>query len=239
MISVILNTLNRGDLTPKIIEENINNCGIDRKDLQIIINDNGSDDRKIIDWVIDYADVPILQDENIGNPQGLNLMMQKVRGKYVALLGNDIRMTKGWLKAAVSVIDDFNHAGIIGFDWQRLGYETVRIHGHDVVIKQPIFGSWVFPYLLYSDIGYFSEFSKYGIWDRDYCLRATLAGWGCYMLCDYPSYHEGVQDHDTGSYRAMKNRELKKASKAYNKRANQYSQKKYYITRNQKLIGKY
>jgi len=106
--SIIMNTIDRSLLTRKVFEKNLKNSGVDRENIQILINDNGSTEAAILDWASKVADVHLIQGRNIGNAQGLNLLMENVTGDVVAKLDNDIILKNNWLKDAgsIAVLDD-------------------------------------------------------------------------------------------------------------------------------------
>ena len=243
--SIIMNTIDRSLLTRKVFEKNLNNSGVDRENIQILINDNGSTEAAILDWASKVADVHLIQGRNIGNAQGLNLLMENVTGDVVAKLDNDIILKNNWLKDAgsIAVLDDI---GLIGFHW---GYRPQDYHTHtttkvgvfDAKVATldryiPIFGSWVFSKRTWDDVGYFNEFSKYGRWDETYGLRCLHSGRKNLYLFGYESTHAGTGSNDQGEYRKMKDEECWKANKVAGPFNRSLTSTRYHVNKNQELV---
>lgn len=243
--SIIMNTIDRSLLTRKVFENNLKNSGVDRENIQILINDNGSTEAAILDWASKIADVHLIQGRNIGNAQGLNLLMENVTGDVVAKLDNDIILKNNWLKDAgsIAVLDDI---GLIGFHW---GHNTQGYHTHtttkvgvfDAKVAAldryiPIFGSWVFSKRTWDDVGYFNEFSKYGRWDGSYGLRCLHSGRKNLYLVGYESTHAGTGSNDQGEYRQMKDQELVKANLVAGDFNNSLTSTRYHVNKNQELV---
>ena len=149
--SIIMNTINRSLLTKEVFEENIRNSGVEIDNIQILINDNGSTEAGILDWASKVADVHLIQGKNIGNSQGLNLLMENVTGDIVAKLDNDILLKRNWLKDSGSIAV-LNDVGLIGFHWGHKlqdynAHATTKVGVFDAKVSTfenyiPIFGSW-------------------------------------------------------------------------------------------------
>jgi hypothetical protein len=78
-----------------------------------------------------------------------------------------------------------------------------------------VFGTWVMTKQTFKKIGYFNEFSKYGLWDSAYNKRCEDAG----LINGYVNGRDSIHvanDMDTSSdYRKMKTKELNKAKKGF------------------------
>ncbi len=90
------------------------------KPIEIILVDNGSTDGSI-EFVKKYFEkkVKIVQfNKNIGYSKGHNMGFEKSRGKWVALMSNDVILDKNWVSAVMQTAQKEPDAGVIG----SLGY---------------------------------------------------------------------------------------------------------------------
>jgi len=105
---------------------------------ELIIVDNGSQ------WVAaDYAgaaaDVPVLNELNMGFAHGMNQGLAAARGRYVAFCNNDTVVPPGWAGRLVETADAHPQAGIIVPALTAAGNDrTIRTEpGDDVVVLPP------------------------------------------------------------------------------------------------------
>lgn len=233
-VAYIMNTLNRGMITPNVTEANVKNAGYDID--SFYITDQGSTDM-VKDWVAEYATIAHLYDRNIGNPQALNQMTElatKHNNDIILIMGNDIEMPKNWLKQAVEVLK-YAETGIVGWSWRGYQNEPVEYYGHKVVKDSKIFGCWAMRADTWRTVGYFSEFSKYGIWDSDYNTRSQFAGYSNFYLYGLHSKHlVNDVEHQT-EYRLIKNEEMRKAAAKYQAMLPRYSKDCFYVDKWQNL----
>ena len=210
MVSYLMNCIDRFPKTANITEDNIKNAGypID----EIIISDNGSTQQEIKDWAQGFATTFIDNSQNIGNAQGHNNMLKEAKGDFFVIAGNDIELPKGWLKAAIEMASDY-HVGLVGFDWR--GENLTNRYKSLKLTEGCPFGTWVFSRRVLERVGYFNEWSKYGLWDSAYALRCKHAGYLNGYLINHPSKHKGEDVGEDSDYRRMKNEELKKAKAGY------------------------
>lgn len=236
-VAVILNTIDRSNITPRIIDENLSNAG--HPIHKVMITDNGSKEEKIIRWVEKRADLPIFNKENVGNAEALNYMLMASIGQgydVICKLDNDIELPKNWLKKAVQALKD-QQVGLVGFHCVATKPEAkYNANGVNLLIGSNVFSCWVFHRRLVGEIGYFSTFSKYGLWDSDYNKRARLAGFINGYIEGMDSEHKGHDVEENSPYRKMKDEELKKAEILFKQRWKQLSEDRYFVTPFNELI---
>ena len=210
MVSYLMNCIDRFPKTANITEDNIKNSGypID----EIIISDNGSTQQEIKDWAQGFANTFFDRGKNIGNPQSLNAMIKSCKGEIIVIAGNDIELPQDWLKKAIEELKDIN-VGLVGFDWRN--EKLTETHNGLTVTQGSPFGTWVFRRDLLRTVGYFNEWSKYGLWDSAYALRCKHAGYINGYVTDAPSKHKGDDVGEDSDYRRMKNEEMQKAKQGY------------------------
>lgn len=210
-VAYIMNTIDRYDITKAITEENIGGCGIPRQQVKVIISDNGSKEESIRNWAAYYSDVFLDNFHNIGNPQALNNGLSVGRAlecDYFVIAGNDIKLKSGWLRDGIQAMQSDKDLGLLGFDW-RGSKDGEIING--IRYAKSIFGTWLITKRCLQICGFFSTFSKYGLWDGEWHTRVTTNGFKKGYLNSSPSTHCGNDVHEQSPYRLMKNEELKKA----------------------------
>ncbi len=211
-VTYIMNIIDRYPITKDVTEKNILYAG--RGIDEFIFTDNGSTDKRIIQWAIGAADTLILNETNVGNPQALNNALKKAKGDYIVIAGNDIQLPTRWLHKAVEIAAD-PKVGLVGFDWRdepkNETYKTLKL------TKGCPFGTWVFHRRLLDEVGYFNEWSKYGLWDSGYAMRCKAKGLLNGYVMGLSSKHVGEDVGENSEYRKMKNEEMRKAKPHYSK----------------------
>ncbi len=80
-------------------------------DLEIIIVDNNSFDGSAKDCMRDFPSCRfILNENNVGVPEGLNIGIRNCTGDFTVLLNNDIIVTQGWLDHLFKAYDLYGQA---------------------------------------------------------------------------------------------------------------------------------
>lgn len=218
-IAVILLTQNRENLTQRVIDQNFYNSGYDA---DCFLIDNGSETMPI----------------NLFNFKGCNKSFGK-RGigagvntgfrmtkdyDGVCLLANDILLPKNWLSNWVMFAKRVSKTGIIGIHCvEELPPLVDGVHK----THTPFGDNFITRELIDAIGGYNEAYDPYGMQDRDFAERATIAGFTNYYLPDLKSEHIG---HDVGNgteYRAMKDESLHRAQSVWEK-----YQKIYHIDKN-------
>tara|TARA_B100000029_G_scaffold504510_1_gene583503 strand:- start:59 stop:1111 length:1053 start_codon:yes stop_codon:yes gene_type:complete len=75
-----------------------------KREFEIIVVDNNSPDNSAKMIKDDFPDCKfILNQENVGVPEGLNIGIRNSVGEFIILMNNDVKVTEGWL-------DDFFYA---------------------------------------------------------------------------------------------------------------------------------
>jgi len=218
-IAVILLTLNRNELTKRVINQNFFNCGINA---DCFLIDNGSDIHENFNYPFVGYD---LSKEKRGIAAGFNAglrMTQDYDG--VCLLANDILLPQNWLSNWVMFAERVPKTGIIGIHCvEELPPLVDGVHK----THTPFGDNFITRELIDAIGGYNEAYDPYGMQDRDFAERATIAGFTNYYLPDLKSEHIG---HDVGNgteYRAMKDASLHRAQSVWEK-----YQKIYHIDKN-------
>lgn len=213
-VTYIVNNIDRFDITPKVTVKNKQSAG--RPINQFIITDNGSQDQRVKRWAGGFAHKYIENAENVGNPQALNNALSLATGQIIVIAGNDIELPYNWLNDAIKELQDPN-VGLVGFNWRGKHGKTKKRHnGLSIPIKgSSVFGTWVMTKQTFQKVGFFNEFSKYGLWDSAYNKRCEDAGLINGYVTGKESKHVGEDSESKGAYRKMKDSELRKSKKGF------------------------
>jgi len=210
-VAYIVNTINRSELTPKVTAHNLRVSGLKASETLIIVTDNGSSEKGIREWGEKFADVYIDNGTNIGNPQALNNALAIARSHYCdyfVIAGNDIELKEGWATHSIKEFSSNHKLGLLGYDWRNSKGETKgRLR-----LSTSVFGTWMFPFKTLQKCGYFSTFSKYGLWDGEFHMRVTKNGFEKGYLVGFDSKHRGNDMGENSPYRKMKDEEMRKAA---------------------------
>ena len=69
------------------------------KKYEIIVVDNASPDNSGHESAKKYPDCKfILNEKNVGVPEGLNIGIRNSSGEFIILMNNDVKVTQGWLE---------------------------------------------------------------------------------------------------------------------------------------------
>lgn len=221
-IAVILLTQNRSDLTKKVIDQNFHNSGYDA-DCYLI--DTGSEEEqfnqieKYYNWTYCYWS-QYKRGISAGVNTGLSLTTNY---DGVCILANDILLPDNWLSNWVMFSQRVSKTGIIGIHCvEDLPPLTDGVHK----VHTPFGNNFITRELIDTIGGYNTEYDPYGMQDRDYAERATIAGFTNYYLPDLRSEHIG---HDVGNnteYRRMKDESLQRAQAVWDKYQKIYHEEK-------------
>lgn len=160
------------------------------QDYELIICDNGSTEK--YDWVSE-CDTYIRFNKNMGISRGWNAGLRLARGKYYAVIGDDVIVRKGWLEALQEAMDMPN-AGIANVHVEHLP------QGIGVVENYKWFSHACFMITqkTIQKVGYYDQDSYYPAnWeDVDYSTRIYKAGLKCYVNYGFSVQHlEGQTVH--------------------------------------------
>lgn len=221
-IAVILLTQNRADLTKKVIDQNFHNSGYNA-DCYLI--DTGSDEENFYEienyynWTFCYWSL-YKRGISAGVNTGLSLTTEY---DGVCILANDILLPENWLSNWVMFSQRVSKTGIIGIHCvEALPPLVDGIHK----THTPFGNNFLTRELIDTIGGYNIEYDPYGMQDRDYAERATIAGFTNYYLPDLRSEHIG---HDVGNgteYRRMKDESLARAQEVWDKYQKIYHEEK-------------
>lgn len=212
-IAIILLSLDRVHLTKQVIEQNFYNAGYNA-DCFLIDNGSKIENFFVIANFYKWHNATWSQSKR-GIASGFNLGLRLTK-EYdaVCVMANDILMPKNWLQSWVTFYKSIPKTGIIGMhcveDLPPLEDGIHKTH-------TPFGNNFITRDLINEIGGYNTEYDPYGMQDRDYAERATIAGYVNYYVPNMKSEHIG---HDVGQnteYRIEKDISLNKAQSVWEK----------------------
>lgn len=235
-VSILLLTIDRYNMTRMYVGNALRDAGYP---FELCISDNGSVDPKIFEWCEQQnPKVYYKNGYNYGTAQSLNRMIEANPSDYYVFIGNDIELPKNWLKKMVEHAEAISEHGVIGIDWRgkEAEYPRKTLNGITVMSTTNVFGDMFISQSLRDKIGVFCEdYSKYGLWDSDYSIRATAAGRENFYLLNETSHHFGNDVGEDSEYRKMKDSELSKARPQFDINVAKYKLGDYFIPSYPKL----
>lgn len=232
-ISFLMLTLDRFEKTSYSITKNLQNCGMNPGEYELLVADNGSSDQLIVDMI---ATIPCLSyhrknSKNEGVAKAFNQLALRAKGEVIVLLGNDIVLPDGWADSMYRYCkNNPPKMGLVGIQC------TVKVnppssrggvfaHWVDETIpgSMGIFGVTAFSRSFLDDVGLFHDgFDVYGLEDSDLNYRALAAGYDCCYIPGLKSEHIGGDVGENTPYRKMKDESLEKNLAIIHERALHY-----------------
>lgn len=208
IVSIIFSNFNGGNEPIKCLRS-INKLNFPKKNLEIIVVDNGSKDgskEKIIKLFSKIKLVNLKKD--IGLPASLNLGIKMSKGKYLMIANDDIIFEKDSIKNMVNFLEKNTNVGVLGGkvfykdEPKKLSDSACDFNMYKGEIKSGLAKSknikWLqscaimVPRTVFNSIGMFDP-GYYPLYfdDFDFCLRATKSGLKLIYFKDAIFWHGG------------------------------------------------
>jgi hypothetical protein len=195
---------------------------VDYPNYEIIFVDNGSSDEslKFFNQLVKNNSTPYIKRimiiklrRNVGYSKANNIGIKESKGKYIALLSNDIEVDKNWLKNIISFFEKNKEAGIAQplmfyfYDRNKLDYNfgfmnvLGNIFGATEVVSfsrlnkpfEVFFcegASMIIRRELLDKTGYLFDDDYFMYYeDVDFCWRARKQGYKCFVVPSSIVYH--------------------------------------------------
>lgn len=237
LVSILLNTIDRYDLTVKCIGPALESAGYP---FELLICDNGSKDQRTIDYIKSLEPAYLrLNETNEGCGQMHNQMLLRSKGHWFCLLDNDIEIKgSGWLRALVETYEKIEDSGVIGIHTDNLCPEKhapkhytalcpvpVGAQPDDPVVTEQVtifeavqpkedavFGTRLFGRQVLDKVGFFcEEYGPYALVDNEYNSRVHWSGFRNYYIDWSSGYHHGWDVGESSEYRRMKDESMRRA----------------------------
>ncbi len=238
LVSVLLNTIDRFELTVQCIGPALESAGYP---LELLCVDNGSSDKRVIEYIASLR--PIyhrLNETNEGCAQMHNQMLLRAHGDLFCLLDNDIEIKRPhWLRDLVEVYQDVPDSGVAGIHSEKLSpekHDAVSIGGRTIHLAIPpkedaVFGTRMFGREVLKKVGYFCEdYGTYSLCDNEYNSRVHHSGFKNYYIDGPSGLHLGTDVGDGSAYRRMKDESMHKAGPVFTANMARYFEtKNFYL----------
>tara|TARA_Y100000590_G_scaffold86224_1_gene96602 strand:+ start:12712 stop:13764 length:1053 start_codon:yes stop_codon:yes gene_type:complete len=105
LISIIILNYNG----KKFLEDCINSIKKNtERNIEIIVVDNASPDKSGRDTALIFPDCKfILNEKNVGVPEGFNIGVKNSNGEFIIILNNDVKVTKNWIENFFDAYEKF------------------------------------------------------------------------------------------------------------------------------------
>lgn len=229
MVSLLIVTLNRYDLTVKCVDAALVRAGTE---LELLSCDNGSSDKRVVEYIASKNPAyHRINTANEGYAPALNQLLRRRSGTHVCVLDPDIMVPNNWLKKLVDVNNAIPWSGVSAFHCVEqlkpaIIMEGMEIHPGDV------FGIKFFSCRVLRAVGGFCEdYTPYGLEDRDYLYRVFHSGFMSYYLgAGDRAEHLGNDVGEQTPYRKMKWESLHRAVPKMDANLEKYARtRNYYI----------
>lgn len=230
LASIVILTFNQLEYTRQCVDSVLQHT---REPFELIFVDNASSDGTL-DYLrtIEGARV-VANDENLGFAAGCNQGLAIAQGDVIVLLNNDAVVTAGWLEGLTAPFAREPQIGITGPRSNKVaGPQLVEeVPYADVPAMHAFARGWSAELVgtgrftpsivgfcmairreVVAEIGGLDpRFGSGNFEDSDYCLRATLANWRCWIADDVFIHHFGHQSFIGAGidYQASMNRNLR------------------------------
>jgi GT2 family glycosyltransferase len=209
-ISLCLLTIDRYQMTKFCLADLLAKTGIDNKNIELLILDNGSKDKRVINFGKNVSNFHIAEQTNIGVSAGFNKLFRLATGDFIVTIGNDITATQNWLKDLIYYNENIKNSGVSAiYCLLDKGLYNKKL---DVFMPNSglVYGIALWNKNLLNKIGGFDENLKgYGCEDSQYCFRANKTGHINYYIPKQFSVHLGVDLNENSDYRKAKDEDLK------------------------------
>ena len=179
--------------------------------LEIIMVDNGSRDDSVQFVRDNFPRLKVLQNDTNNYCRANNLGISKSRGKYVALLNNDTKVTKNWLKELIKVAESDKSIGAVGskillpdgkiqnaghvalpnFYWSERGFGEEKDKYAKLEGVTSLCGAAVlYRKKCFKEVGLFDEDFVMYMEDVDMTFRLKSSGWKIVFAPQSTVYHE-------------------------------------------------
>jgi len=182
---------------------------------EIIVVDNASPDNSGRESAIKYPECKfILNERNLGVPEGLNIGIKNSSGEFIVLMNNDVKVTRGWLDNFLDAYKNNGHAlyqpkflkminpeildgtgdmiNIFGFGFARDKGKKDHNVGNRIEEISYASGTCMFlPRKIISDVGYFDQKLFAYHEELDFGWRARLYGYKSFYVPNSIIYHYG------------------------------------------------
>jgi glycosyltransferase involved in cell wall biosynthesis len=181
-VSVITPCFNHGEFLPEAVASV---KSIERDDIELIVVDDGSEDKRTSEEIAKLATqgIKVIRQENKGLAAARNAAIAASQGEYIFPLDADDRMRSGWIDRAIEILEANSKVGVVYGDAECFGTRTGRWETGLFDRSRLLEGNCVHASALYrrsvweQNGGYDGGMPVQGLEDWDFWLGALENGW--------------------------------------------------------------
>lgn len=180
-ISVIVPCFNHGEFLGEAVRS-VRGCG--RKDLELVIVDDGSTEQRTVEEIARLADqgIAVVRQNNKGLSAARNAGIRASCGELILPLDADDRLRDGWLDGALRIFAGRPRAGVVYGDAQFFGTLTQRwcagpFDADRLLAWNYILATSIFRRDVWEKNGGFDETMLKGFEDWEFWVGALENGW--------------------------------------------------------------
>jgi glycosyltransferase involved in cell wall biosynthesis len=186
-LSIIIPCFNHGEFLPEVVASV---KGAARKDLELIVVDDGSTDARTsieMDALTDQG-VHVIRQENKGLAAARNAAILASKGEYIFPLDADDHLCPGWIDRGIQILDSKPQIGVVYGDALCFGTRNDRWRVGPFDPDLLLDWNFIHASALYrrriweQNCGYDGTMPVQGFEDWDFWLGALAAGWQFYYL---------------------------------------------------------
>jgi GT2 family glycosyltransferase len=203
IVSIIILSYN-GEKVLKKCLESVLNLNFNKKDLEVILVENNSQD-KSLKIAEGYKRIKIIKNKsNLGFAAGNNIGINIAKGKYIVLLNNDATLERNWLKKLIPILEKDKKIGVIGgkikYKNEKTWFSGAKVYFGGFVRHNYLgdksgecdyvaCAAVILKKSVLEKVGLFDEsFFLYGE-DAELCMRIKKAGYKIFYNPNAVSYH--------------------------------------------------
>ena len=211
MVSILLLTINRYQLTKEIVSHNLIRANYP---YELLVLDNGSTQQDLLNFIESLNPSAFIKSKtNQGVAKGLNVLMKLARGEYFFHMANDILLPVNWCSKLVEHYNRVPNAGMAGIHCVE---KLHPLNDYGVHAGWNVFGSTMISRRVFEMVGYYNEdYNPYGLEDSDYHWRLNKCGFVNFYIPGMTSEHRAHDVGENSEYRKMKDESLKKNEKLF------------------------
>ncbi len=179
-VSVIIPCFNQGGYLDEAVDSVLQQS---YNDYEIIVVNDGSTDRATLAKLSDYnkPKTSVIHTPNRGLVSARNIGIYEARGEYILPLDADDKIGKGYLDAAVTILDDDSQVGVVYCTAEKIGavqeyWDLPEFIPERMLLDNLIFCTALFRKVDWQTIGGYRQNMKYGWEDWDFWLSMVELG---------------------------------------------------------------
>lgn len=198
-VSLLLLTIDRFETTTDYFEKNWINAkdGLDGSvDIELLVCDNGSNDRRVVDYFAPISTYHRINSKNEGCARASNQLFLRSHGDIISCFGSDNLLPTSWLQRTLEFMHEHPKVGNAAISDGAPPANNGRPH---------LSGTFNIQRSAIETCGFYSDdFDVYGFEDQEFNYRLVQHGYELAYVPDLIGHHVANLECDNFEYRKMK-----------------------------------